>query len=191
MFKRRINPRGKDTVFAFTLIEMMIVVGLLIIFLGFGLTSGDGIRRQLAFSRDQQVVISEIYKARALAISTYEKNTDGGVLCGYGVRVVQNGGSPGELVTFKVSSDSSDADCLSEYEIMTREDVRSRMLEESVITPANADSVLFISPIPDVRFYPGIENNMCLTLRAEGVTGAVYINKFGQVRTEVDCIGYE
>ncbi len=66
---------------AFTLVEMMIVVGLIGIFTALGVGTGADTNDNVIFFRDQAKVFQAIYQAREYAMATR------GGMCGYGVSV--------------------------------------------------------------------------------------------------------
>jgi prepilin-type N-terminal cleavage/methylation domain-containing protein len=160
---------------AFTLVEVMVVVALLVVFLGFGATTGGTIRDQLAFFRNQQVVIAQIYRARALAIATVEKGT----VCGYGVEMENSD-------TIKVLRMlGTQENCSTVGEEVP--DLR-RTLESggTVATQGAANRVVFVAPIPNVVFQPAGES-ICYTVSTGDVSGTVQVTRFGQVNTKGVC----
>jgi type II secretory pathway pseudopilin PulG len=82
----------------FTLVEILVTISLIIIFtvtaLGFNRTSDQ----QIALFREQGKVINEIYKARSLAVTTFNRTSQSeGVPCGYGIHIE----SPDQLIIFE------------------------------------------------------------------------------------------
>lgn len=164
---------------AFTLIEVMVVVLLLIIFLGFGATSGSAIKKQLAFFRDQQVVTAEIYKARALAIATLG---DRRTVCGYGIRVVSG---TKIIERFTIPKTNPTVSCEDYYASnpLQQTSPQQKQLEEAVFQTGATFG--FIAPIPTVVFSSG--QSACLQIQIDSVVGGVQINKFGQVKSVASC----
>ncbi len=155
---------------AFTLVEVMVVVLLLTIFLGFGLTSGGAIRDQLAFFRNQQIVAAQVYKARALAIATLDKRN----VCGYGVRFTGT-----SVDIHPLDKPNPDYDCTSGLVWGGSIDEYSKRLDDE--GRATGGPVAFIAPIPTLRFDSG--NSSSVLVRVHDVCGSVQINRFGQVST--------
>lgn len=69
----------------FTLVEMMIVVGLIGIFTAMGVGTGSDTNDSVLFFKDQAKIFQAIYQAREFAMATK------GGACGYGVQI-QGGG---------------------------------------------------------------------------------------------------
>ncbi len=68
----------------FTLVEMMIVVGLIGIFTAMGVSTGSNTNDSVLFFKDQAKIFQAIYQAREYAMATR------GGACGYGVRIMNN-----------------------------------------------------------------------------------------------------
>jgi len=184
------NPKLKPgaDVRAFTLVEMMVVVLVLTIFLGFGLTSGTAIKNQLAFFRDQQVVITQIYRARALAVAT--KSKEAGV-CGYGISFSGN-----QINGFAVArpsfapQDKENCELYygpygSNHSLQTTScpsDVCSALSATLASATASGGSIAFVPPSPLVKFGSG-GSSADITIRVNDVCGVVHVNQFGQVTT--------
>lgn len=83
---------------AFTLVEIMIVVGLITMFTAMGFGISRQTNTQTSFFRDQAKVIHAIYQAREYAMAIR------GNECGYGIRVAE-----GMLDIIKVSPDGGGA----------------------------------------------------------------------------------
>ncbi len=168
---------------AFTLVEVMVVLLILVIFLGFGATSGESIKNQLAYFRDQQVVIAEIYKARALAVASMDRDQN---ICGYGIR---RGGSSKQIEIFAVLGSGDPNVSCSEYyasnPLRIGSTYSTKTLERSSIQ--KAIRFAFISPIPTMKFESS-SGGECFMLQIDSsTTGSIKINMFGQVMTASDC----
>lgn len=174
---------------AFTLVEMMVVISILVIFLAFGSVSGGAMKEQLAFFRDQQVIVSEIYKARAKAVSTLS----GESVCGYGVMFSGNQIS-GFTIPVTDPSDKS-YDCIEYYSqnpLQVSSTGALRSLEITSFQTSNV-GVVFIKPVPAVQFINHSGNSLCVPLVAGSNSGGININNFGQVTlyNSGTCISYE
>jgi len=188
---RRKDDTGSDTdsvrrSSGFTLVEVMVVVVVLTIFLGIGLTSGNTIKDQLAFYRDQQVIIAQIYKARALAVATQEGSRE---VCGYGVRL--SGSTITGLEIRKPSSSSFDEQFRGNCELYHESNAvqtnsysdLNYTLEETSMS--GSIQVYFIAPSPLVKFSSG--SSACINISSGTASGAIRINRFGQVTTAPSC----
>ena len=162
---------------AFTLVEMMVVISILVMFLAFGSVSGGVMKEQLAFFRDQQVIVSEIYKARAKAVSTLS----GESVCGYGVMF---SGSQMSGFTIPVTDPSDKSyDCIEYYSknpLQMSSTGSLRSLEKTSFQTSNV-GVVFIKPVPAVQFVNHSGNTLCLPISGGSSSGGILISNVGQV----------
>lgn len=92
--KRRTGKAG------FTLVEMLVVVGITTLLMGYVLTYSSSSRNQIYLYTEEVKIAQTIARAKSLAIATYNQS---GVPCGYGVRFEYgvNGGTRDRYSLFR------------------------------------------------------------------------------------------
>lgn len=81
----------------FTLIEMLIVIGISIVLSAIMIVSGSSSRQQIALSTERVKVAQVITRAKSMALNSF---SPGGNACGYGVRFVTASPQRYELVRY-------------------------------------------------------------------------------------------
>jgi hypothetical protein len=183
----------KDSVSGFTLVEILVTVGLLVLFTGMAVTYNRSTDQQVALYREQGKIINKIYEVRALAVSTFNRTAGSDVPCGYGIHFDMNAN---QLTVYKDIPDFFTDECpvypthtnQPSFDDNGRELVEVVQLEgiqmSSVYGAFQEADVLFVPPDPQVytdrtRFPVAIE----LSAPRVATPLLVSINEFGQIVT--------
>lgn len=191
----------------FTLVEIMVTLLLLSSFTAIGLSYNRSTDEQIGFFRDEGKLISELYRVKSLALSTYVQG--GNAACGYGLAYTQDSGvgvgsSEYHLVIFRDVKDPSSpggarckdygtpgvvADQL--YNPAWGEFLETIELGEIQITNVTFDSLLFVPPYSDVYTNgetPG-PDGYCISIQSSkgAIREGIYISSTGQVSTGQVC----
>ncbi len=176
----------------FTLVELLVTVSLMAVFVTFALGYNRTADQQLSLFREEGKFVNEIYKARSLAITTFNrtgKSVD--VPCGYGIHIA----SSTAVTLFKDLPDIS-GNCktytqpaLNIYSPNSGEDVETISLNKIYISYAgssdfslNSVDFLFVPPDPSVYSNKDFPINLQLTSPALPTSPiSITINQFGQV----------
>lgn len=118
----------------FTLVEMMIVVGLIGIFTAMGVSTGANTNDNVLFFKDQAKIFQAIYQAREFAMATR------GGACGYGIRVMNN-----TISIVSVPPDINTGICSSAPTVFTPEPSLASLSDLSVGITGNF-TMAFLAP---------------------------------------------
>lgn len=163
----------------FTLIEVMIVVGLIAIFTAIGLGTGGSTNDQVAFFRDQAKIVQAIYQAREFATATK------GNYCGYGVSVQD---ATTSITIVRVIKDAANNTC---HQGTAADPIGQSQIEtEKIVTTDTRISVpsvykqftlLFVSPFDTQAMIPtGASPCFIITSQKGLASSTVRINAIGQ-----------
>ncbi len=169
---------------AFTLIETLVVVGIMTMLSGFLIVYTRSSENQIKILKDKAAFISAIYKARSQAIRTIQTDPPE---CGYGVRVLDER----SYVIWHDTASSPDCKDKNSLYDGPHEDVGSVMRLSPGIKFGNINDaeflkdILFIPPDPRVITVP----DSATTPRFRVVIGtndqtseaSIGINKYGQI----------
>ncbi len=181
----------------FTLVELLVTISLMAVFVTFALGYNRTADQQLALFREEGKFVNEIYKARSLAITTFNRTgTSTDVPCGYGIHIA----SSTAVTLFKdlpdVPGNCKDYTQLSLGSIYSsqngNEDVETISLNGIYISYSgssdfslNPIDILFVPPDPSVYSNKNFPINLQLTSPALSTSPiAVTINQFGQISTQ-------
>jgi prepilin-type N-terminal cleavage/methylation domain-containing protein len=176
----------------FTLVELLVTVSLIIIFTASAATYNRTADQQIALFREQGKVVNEIYKARALAISTFNRTSSSAdIPCGYGIHIE----SANSIVLFKEPASQRNNDCQTFPSIIYNADPTkdvevvpltgvSITVPDGIIDQDNSIDILFVPPDPKV--YSNKSFPITLSLQATRIASPVNIeiNKFGQISVQ-------
>lgn len=184
---------SKNSTSGFTLVEILVTVGLLVLFTGMAATYNRSTDQQVALYREQGKIINKIYEARALAVSTFNRDAGSEVPCGYGIHFDMN---KNQLIVYKDLPDFFTDECPvypthtnqpsfdnTEQELVEVVQVEGIQMS-SVYGAFQEADVLFVPPEPQVytdrtRFPVAIE----LSAPRVATPLLVSINEFGQIVT--------
>lgn len=128
----------------FTLIELIVVIGILSVLSASLVTYSRAGEKQIVFSKEQSILVSSVFRAKNLAISTYGAN--GADSCGYGLHFEP----PYEFTVF--NDKASNGSCANSGEYSgSHEDVEKIKLDSSVKIVGNPADFIFVPPEPTVR----------------------------------------
>jgi len=166
---------------AFTLIEIMVVLFLVVSFTALGLGYNSSTDENIAFFRDQGKVISEIYKVRSSVLASY---TTGNV-CAQGIEILNQNtiGIFGQRAPAGPCPDYTSKPALNKVQIGTIQ------LEDATIINENFVGVLFVPPYLTIYEYmkPGATGDPCFTIQLGGSSSGIQINNAGQVNAIQSC----
>mgnify|MGYP001592472138 CR=1 FL=1 len=166
----------------FTLIEMVVIIGVLTLLTSFLILYGRTGERQIILLRDKAKVINIILRAKSLAISTLVEDEPA---CGYGVYI--------ESSRYLVFKDKS-LDCASSDRIYSGEASGEKLVEETFdLDPAlrfseiGAANILFVPPDPKVFLDGGQtlnEAKISIVTVDNRLKADIIINNAGQVSSQ-------
>ncbi|PIR88842.1 MAG: hypothetical protein COU09_00235 [Candidatus Harrisonbacteria bacterium CG10_big_fil_rev_8_21_14_0_10_44_23] len=165
----------------FTLIEVLVIIGILTLFVGMSFTYSHIGGRQIALFKEQAVIADDVLYAKQLTQTLFRR--DGGDECGYGVHFRSEG-----LDIF-----SEDCSGVGDQYEFDEDDpiVRSYELDPRVVLLADKESVFFLAPVPKVYFSgseAGVSTtesiNIDIKIRGESEVSTLTINMLGQVSVE-------
>lgn len=186
---RQVNENGgrKGSRRGFTLLEMMVVLGLVIIFATITVMYNKNIGKQIVVSREHAKVLSILIKARSAGFTIPKSPTQS--ICGYGVHV----DAASRTLTFFKDLGVVGSPCASTADhVYTVGQGDSEMIEQVVLDPSvsmtsDMSDIVFIPPFGDVLIdADGTKTTATITIvgASAGVTKAVKVNSYGQI-TEV------
>lgn len=128
----------------FTLIELIVVIGILSVLSASLITySRDG-EKQIIFFKEQSVLVASVFRAKNLAISTYGRN--GADSCGYGIHF----SSPQEIIIFNDKASNGDCSGAGGYS-GSAEDIDKVKIDSRVRIAGSPRDFIFVPPEPIVR----------------------------------------
>jgi prepilin-type N-terminal cleavage/methylation domain-containing protein len=178
---------------AFTLIEIMVALAIMISLLGLSLTYSQRGAKQLTLFKERARVMQEVSRARSLTATLFKEG--GEKICGYGIEVpsASPSGVRDKMILFKDLSTSQDKCIGNDQEYSgTDEVVEIITLDPSVkfCTPSDR-TIFFLPPKPDLYFngtQAGANNSeaeltVCLIID-EDETATITVNILGQISSE-------
>lgn len=179
----------------FTLIEVLVVIGITSLLAGIILTYSSSSRDRVALQVEQARLSQTIAKAKSLTVSTYN---DPVVPCGYGVRFnYAESEAPDTYTLFSYDAPTcaniTVLDPAFETEVTT-EDLPPNLTFEEPDPAESIESVLFLPPNPDTWIWLYGKNATstqgCVPVAAKSDASAVYISvsSAGQISSQQRCI---
>jgi type II secretory pathway pseudopilin PulG len=130
----------------FTLIDLVVVIGILSLLSASLITYSRAGEKQIVFFKEQSVVTASIFRAKNLAISTYGRN--GADSCGYGVHF-ELGRLPNELIIF--NDKAANGTCLKPGKYDGQgEDMEKITIDSRVKITGAPKDFIFVPPEPTV-----------------------------------------
>ena len=165
----------------FTLLEMMMVLGLVIIFATITVVYNRNIGRQIVVSREHAKVLSMLIKARSAGFTIPKSPTQS--ICGYGVHVDATSRT---LIFFKDLGimGSPCAGSANHVYDDPGEKIEQVILDPSVTMTSTMTNIVFIPPFGDVLIDNTdtiMNGTITVTSVSAGVSKAVKVNSYGQV----------
>lgn len=164
-----------------TLLEMMLVVGLVVVFIGITATYNKEIARQIVIERAHATAFSLFIKARSAGL-TVPKSYPGELICGYGVNIVA---STRTFTYFKDLSTSL-TDCSAADRRYTNADEKldQKILGDMVTVTSNISDIVYVPPFGKT-YIDGIESqtsaSIVITSPTTDISKGIRANAFGQV----------
>lgn len=183
----------EEYVTGFTLIELMVTITLIAIFVSMAALYNRTADQQISLYREQGKVANAFYRARSLAITTFNRNPQSLDACGYGIHIA----STDSLIIFKDLPDPLNDNQCKDYtsspsSIYTgsQEDVELVYINNVAINLVGgnvADSpldILFVPPDP--RVFSNKNFPIVLSLHAPNISPDlnITINQFGQISVQ-------
>jgi len=163
----------------FTIIEMVIIFGILMIISGTLITSLHTGEQQIALFTEQARIISVISRAKSLSIATFGQA--GVVPCGFGVHFE----APNFLIFKDLADNCQDADRIFKYS-EPNEIYESFQLDPRVVFySVSLTDIDFIPPNPTIVITPDQAEATIILKTANGNNSAVIkVNRAGQISTQ-------
>ncbi len=170
-FKTKIKNCGSE---GFTLIEILVVVGVLSLIAAILIVYVRSGSQQIILFREQAQITSILARAKYLAISTFGRT---GVPCGYGVHFEQ----PRTFIIFKDIAEDCQA---SDQKYSGPEETYESFQIDSTLIFENLtlSDILFIPPDPSVIITPE-QDDAAIILKTVGAdnSATIRINNAGQI----------
>jgi len=173
----------------FTYLEMLIVIGIIVLFASFIITYNHVSERQLILVKDQAIIVSALQKAKSNALATF---SEAGVSCGFGVHF-SSSTIPNQLVIYKntpqTTSTNSLALCLAmdhSYQPAVLSSTTEIIYLDKTIRFKSVSStdVFFVPPDPTI-FIDNSSSTPASIIEIETIDGlatkAVKVSNFGQI----------
>lgn len=169
----------------FTLIELVVVMGILSLLSASLITYSRSGEKQIIFFKEQSVLTALIFQAKNLAISTYGR--DNANSCGYGIHFVLSSDpqKPQEVVIFSDKSSLVDGCAGADGKYGSGEDFEGgKIILDSKVKIANSPAdFIFIPPEPTV--YPQAKVDIRLELVDDpGKSATISISSAGQITVQ-------
>ncbi len=164
----------------FTLIELIVVIGILTLLSTSLITYSRTGEKQIIFFKEQGLVTSAIFRAKNLAISTYGRE-ESATSCGYGVYFSDSGQ---EVIIFSdLLGNASNCNNTDKKYSGANENIEKLILDSRVrITNPLGGYILFIPPEPTV--FPARDVSIRLELDDESKSATINVNRGGQITTQ-------
>jgi len=158
----------------FTLIELIVIVGILSLLSAYLVTYSKTGEKQIVFFKEQNILTSAIFRAKNLAVSTYGRGSANS--CGYGIHF--NLGTPQEIIIF--SDLTSGSDCSRANKAYSlNENIEKIVLDSRVRITNSPRDFIFIPPDPTVYPSGGVVINLELNDRSK--SAVVSVSGSGQI----------
>ncbi len=181
----------RDKIKGFTLIEIMVVIGIMSLLLTTTYTYSRSSEKQIAILRDQAKVVEIANRAKSLSLSSYGEE---GAACGYGIHLEK----PRTLIVFRdlaedcATSDGklifSDTTLPCDRSNPDEECLEAYVLEQNVSfsDDTSITDIDFVPPDPEVIFSPdGLEEAIIkIKLLGTSIEKIVKINGAGQISAQ-------
>ena len=170
----------------FTLIEMLVVMGLVLILITISAMYNRSVGRQVIVIREHAKVLSAFVRARSAGLTIPKTDSSGGYICAYGVRVDS---AARTIILFKDLGGLLPGSCVSANHVY---DGDSETLERIVLdatvnmTAINIQDIVFIPPSGEVIITNeggAVVQSATITVTGveDGLSRSVKINTFGQI----------
>ncbi|MCL4406108.1 MAG: prepilin-type N-terminal cleavage/methylation domain-containing protein [Patescibacteria group bacterium] len=171
-FRKSANcHRGRIS--GFTLVEMVVTIGIVSLLLTSMSISGASIRREFALAKAQEELRSLITYARFLSVATLA-DPGGALVCGYGVHILTNpgAGNPNAYI-FRDSGDGEICSGINETDNLKDQGTLYSMTLDPLILLDSPDQIIeFIPPDPTVVFDPGADPDGGVTIVVQSRSGS-------------------
>jgi len=185
--RRGVIPTGRQ---GFTVVEMLVVLGISAILSTMFIGHGSNLRGQLAIIQEEAKLMQVLLRAKTFSIQALA-NEDGEVACGYGIHVDSN---EQEYFIFRKEKDLGDESCPDSdigYEWNSEEEiiggVKKFSDQISFSDTSNVVDIVFIPPKPDIKLI-GVsegtsEGKLVLCAKTGDFCRQVTVNRVGQVNS--------
>ena len=158
----------------FTLVEMMVIIGILALISAILIVYIRSGSRQIILFREQAQVVSILSRAKYLAISTFGKT---GVPCGYGIHFEKP-------TTFLIFKDIADDCQTSDLKYSGPQEIQESFQLDSTVefNTLTLSDILFIPPDPSVIITPS-QDDATIVIKTVGAenSASIKINIAGQI----------
>lgn len=177
---------------AFTLIEVMVVVFLVVSFTALGIGYNRSSDDNITFFKEQGVIVSEIYKVRSSVLASYT----GDDVCALGIAVSTEGNTLNVFAQGPPVGNNTCPDFLGPVYIFDTSNVlypifdEDKGIQQSEIVDSNFEAVLFVPPYLEVKkkMLAGYESDdPCFTIQIGSIASGIEINNAGQVSVVPTC----
>lgn len=179
IFANPCNDRG------FTLIESLVVIGILSLLTSMLLFYNRGTETQISLLKEKASITSALFKAKDLSLANFTMGDSLSNVCGYGVHF--------EKTRYFIYRDLF-RDCAASDRIYSKDD-ENEILKDDIFTLSSslnltnlADlDIFFLPPIPQVYFdgHPATgEKEVVLSNLERNIEGKIIINSAGQISNE-------
>lgn len=165
-----------------TLLEMIVVLGLVSLLSSVAAVYNKEIQRQIVLTREHAVALGMFVRARSSAM-TFPKDAPNELICGYGVHVDV---ASRTFTYFKDLGDFATQSCASANgRYASGEEIERRVLSDAVtVTSNDMTDIVYVPPFGAV-YMDGVEArgaaSVVITRADEGTAKGISANAFGQI----------
>ena len=170
----------KKKISGFTVMEMFVVLGFIILMMGILIVYNRAGERQIILFREQYSITNAIVQAKSLAIATFGRPN---VPCGYGVHF----NSGGDYFIYEdVAIDCNQAGRDRSYPGNPSLIVSSFKLPLGIsFSGLSVSDIVFAPPEPKIYIYPDQDPAIIIIkVDVEGTSVQIKVNKAGQISTQ-------
>lgn len=164
-----------------TLLEMMIVLGLVTILVAVTAAYNKGIQRQVVITREHGIVLGMFVKARSAGLAI-PKGDPGELICGFGIHV----DAASKTFTYFKDLGTAPADCTTadlKYDGPS-ELISQRVLADDVTVTSDMSDIVYVPPFGKV-YIDSLDARtpatIVITSASAGISKGINANVFGQI----------
>jgi prepilin-type N-terminal cleavage/methylation domain-containing protein len=174
---------NKNTKNGFTLIEMLVVIGIISILSGIFIVYSRTGEQQIVLFKEQAKVMAAVSRAKILGISAFrESSTEAGSSCGYGVHIEL----PNTVIIFKDIAQNCELSDQRYTPANPSEKFESFQLDPRVKLDVmtSLTDIVFIPPDPSVVITPDQDQAVIVIKTIDDKSSAtIKVNSAGQIST--------
>ena len=142
--------------------EILVVVSVIAVISSFAISYGKLGQRQIALYIEEQKIAEMIFRAKSLAVATYQ-NPDKPKSCGYGLEINYQGGAY-SMFSYVPSTQPPDCSAITRIQSDYRVEITSSKIGQGIVLKNDSQdsmyAVLFVPPAPRTLISNSIEGDL-------------------------------